>query len=161
MLCYRYAEHNEYVNFKKLVHDAHHPFDQAPPVPHASTWFPREEGEDAAEIADTNAASSQRARVAATYGVAEEEDSDIEIQAEKTDLKCPLTRLPFKEPMSSKKCPHTFERKDILELIQNSRFVGGASGRRGPQNGEKEIDCPVCTVVSIVLYQNNQRRKKC
>ena len=35
----KYAHHNDYISFRKVLHDAQNPGDDAPPLPHSSTWF--------------------------------------------------------------------------------------------------------------------------
>jgi SUMO ligase MMS21 Smc5/6 complex component len=72
------------------------------------------------------------------------DDDDIEIEGEHISLKCPLTLLPFTDPVTSKKCPHSFERNAILPMIQNSEArIGGV--RRG--DGERAVKCPICEQV--------------
>ena len=46
--------------------------------------------------------------------------SDLEIAHEKISLKCPITLLPFTEPLTSTKCPHSFDRAGIEAMIQRS-----------------------------------------
>ncbi|KAH0559925.1 hypothetical protein GP486_003556 [Trichoglossum hirsutum] len=125
----RYANHNNYIGFKRVVHDSRHP-DNAPPLPNSTTWFP------------SDGRNSRSAVGRARRGVpAENADDDIEIEGEHISLKCPLTLLPFEDPVTSKKCPHSFERSAILPMIQNSEArVGGV--RRG--EGERAVKCPIC-----------------
>lgn len=126
MSFFRYASNNDYIGFKKIVHDSRHPENDARPMPHASTWFPGSPSAD-------DAAGGQR-----TDDV---DDDDLEVASERISLKCPLTLLPMRQPVSSRKCPHSFERAAILELLS-------ASHLRGRGTGEKAMKCPVCEVVS-------------
>ena len=124
-----------------MVHDSLHPGENAPPVPHASTWFPQ-------PTTEATPGGTKKAQPAAA------DDDDFEIASERINIKCPLTLLPMKNPVTSKKCPHSFEKEAIVEMISLSatRIGGGSqSQRRGPAGGEKVIKCPVCEVVSLNL----------
>ncbi|KAI9782879.1 MAG: hypothetical protein M1816_001660 [Peltula sp. TS41687] len=131
----KYATHNTYVGFKRIVHDALHPGDDAPPVPHSDTWFPESpRASGSGQTGTRNAGNHQQAD-------ADLSDDDIAIAHEKTSLKCPITLLPFRDPVTSKKCPHSFEKEAILSMIsQSGARVGGM--RRG--EGERAVKCPVC-----------------
>lgn len=134
----RYATHNNYVGFKRIVHDALHPGDDAPPVPHPDTWFP--------ESPHASNSGQARTRNARNHHQTDADlsDDDIAIAREKTSLKCPITLLPFRDPVTSKKCPHSFEKEAILSMIsQSGARVGGM--RRG--EGERAVKCPVCEQV--------------
>ena len=81
-------------------------------------------------------------------------ESDIEVAGEKISLKCPLTLLPMQDPLTSTKCPHSFEGEAILDMIKSSSTVVNTEAdgtqtqtqRRGAR-GIKAIKCPVCTVL--------------
>ncbi len=113
----RYADHTSYANFKRVVHDAQHPEDQPPPLPHPSTWF--------------NPAGGARPAygVTSTAADGEDDDDDIAVARERISTRCPLTLLEFKEPVTSTKCPHSFEKDAINGLILTA---GGIA------------KCPVC-----------------
>src|SRR5437016_1407632 len=82
----RYALHNSYIGFRRVVHDAQNPGEDAPPLPHASTWF-TESGSPAPGITSRD----QRAGA----GVEEDSDDDIAIARERISTKCPLTLQEF------------------------------------------------------------------
>ncbi|KAI9878598.1 MAG: hypothetical protein M1830_000458 [Pleopsidium flavum] len=137
----RYATNNDYIGFKRIIHDALHPGDDAPPLPNASTWFPssspslpstRTRG---AHVNNPNASDDN------------DEDDDLAIASERISIKCPLTLLPYKDPVSSTKCPHNFEKAAILDMIARSAARVGGSNRRGVDDGEKAVQCPVCEVM--------------
>ncbi|KAL2044665.1 hypothetical protein N7G274_002439 [Stereocaulon virgatum] len=132
-MSHRYASHNDYIGFKKIVHDAHYPEDKAPHMPHASTWFPSESPDP----------SHPATRAAAAAGDAIEDDDDLAVASERVSIKCPLTLLPMKEPVTSQKCPHSFEKGAILDMINRSDITLEGSGRRGV----KAMKCPVCVVL--------------
>jgi len=113
-LATRYAEHNTYIGFKQNVHEAHNPGEDAPPLPHRNTWFKESGAEPAPGVT-----------------VAEDSDDDIAIAREKISTKCPLTLLEFKDPVTSKKCPHSFEKSAIMEMI------------RQPHGRGTVVKCPV------------------
>jgi hypothetical protein len=89
----RYAENNSYIGFKQVVNDAQHPGGDVP-LPHASTWF-TERGEPAIGVT--------------MVGGEGDEDDDLIMERGIISTKCPLTLQEFKDPVSSKKCPHSFE----------------------------------------------------
>ncbi|KAI4158668.1 MAG: hypothetical protein LQ342_007247 [Letrouitia transgressa] len=142
----RYASHNAYIGFRKIVHDSRHPEDDPPPMPHASTWF-----SDAA----ASTASSQRRgadgddnkSVPANQGgggggtqeAEEDEEEEVTIARERRTLRCPLTLLPLHDPLSSTRCPHAFEREAILSML-----AAAARGRGGGGGGSSSMKCPEC-----------------
>ncbi|KAJ4371674.1 hypothetical protein N0V86_008227 [Didymella sp. IMI 355093] len=119
----RYARHNEYRDFKRVVHDARH--GDAIPLGHEDTWFT-----DAGEPA-----------LGVTQVVNEDED-DIVIDREKISTKCPITFQTLKDPVTSTKCGglgggrHTFEKSAIIEMIRTS------GSHYGP-GGKKSVACPL------------------
>ncbi|KAJ9640475.1 hypothetical protein H2199_006014 [Coniosporium tulheliwenetii] len=115
-----------YVSFRRLVHDAQHPGEDAPPLPAPHTWFP-ESGAPAPGV-------TLRSQVTQAEG---DSDDDIAIQRERISTKCPLTLKEFVDPVTSRKCPHTFEREAILSLI---RQAGSLDRRRGVV---AHVQCPV------------------
>ncbi|KEF52516.1 uncharacterized protein A1O9_11358 [Exophiala aquamarina CBS 119918] len=106
----RYASNNEYRGWKRIWYDANNPGESAPPMPDGSLWFAAEEGREF-EIA------SQRAPHAGEDG---DSDSDLEIAAEKVRLKCPITLLPYQNPVTSANCNHSYERDAILDMLRTS-----------------------------------------
>lgn len=123
----RYAQQNDYIGFKKMVHDARHPGENPPPVPHCSTWFPSEGG------SFESAATLQGAR--------ESDEEDFQVASERISIKCPLTLRPMTDPVSSRNCVHNFEKAAILEMIGVSDLRTG---------GQKAMKCPVCEVVRVL-----------
>ncbi|GAB7362612.1 hypothetical protein MBLNU230_g2924t1 [Neophaeotheca triangularis] len=128
----RYAANNDYRNFKRVVHDAQHPEDDVP-VPHERTWFPEE---------------AAPAPGVTTRGQAGEDDSDDDVAVSRATVstKCPLTLQEFNQPYTSKKCPHSFEKAAILQMISQSLHkVGERQGPRGQMVGgtERFVQCPV------------------
>ncbi|MCJ1436000.1 hypothetical protein MMC27_005378 [Xylographa pallens] len=133
----RYAQHNSYVHFRRLVHDATHPGTDAPPLPNASTWFPS----DPRDSHQSGQAPTERSISP------QDEGSDIEIASERITVKCPLTLLPMRDPLTSKKCPHSFEKVAILDMLSRSTNWVGGTGRRGGGTQERAMKCPVCEVM--------------
>lgn len=124
----RYTENNEYREFRKVVHDAQH-HDDGVPLAHQDTWFP--EGERPAPGVTT-----RRARAEAE---ADDSDDDIAVSRATVSTKCPLTLQEFKNPLTSTKCPHSFESEAILQMIAQARPVPVNAGARP----EKAVQCPV------------------
>lgn len=116
----RYARNNEYRDFKRLVHDAKYG-DNGPPLGHEDTWF-TETGSPAPGITNT-----QRGDF--------DDDDDIIMDKATISTRCPVTFQQYKEPYTSTKCPHTFEKNAILDMIRTSTHM--ASG------GKKAVECPV------------------
>ena len=138
-----YAQNNDYVGFKKLVYDAQFPGDDAPPMPHSSTWF-SEQSPSSPNPHTRGAATGARNQPAAG-------DDDLAVASERISVKCPITLLPMKDPVTSTKCPHSFEKEAILSMINASDVRVDGSGSRGA-GGEKAMQCPVCTVVCYSLH---------
>ncbi|KAF2098328.1 hypothetical protein NA57DRAFT_77117 [Rhizodiscina lignyota] len=111
----RYTKNNTYIGFKRVVHDTLHP-DDGIPLPHPRTWF--------------NEGNRPEPGVTDAGNAAEDSDDDIAIARETISTKCPLTLREFKDPFTSKKCPHTFEKEAILGLM----------GGRGVH---RHVQCPV------------------
>jgi hypothetical protein len=118
----RYARSNEYRDFKRIVHDAKYG-DAGPVLGHEDTWF-TETGSPAPGITNT-----QRGDF--------EDDDDIIMDKATISTRCPLTFQQFKEPYTSTKCPHTFEKNAIVEMIRTSGHATGPGGR------QKAVSCPV------------------
>lgn len=132
-----YGDSNDYKNFKRIVHDAQNHGEDAPPVPHASTWFPDE----------ANSSASRRRRNNTTDNANngdEDSDDEIVIESATTNLKCCLTLRYFEEPYSTNICPHTFEKTAIIEYYQSNGVVFGGDGVKRfkcPQSGCDKVSC--------------------
>ncbi|KAJ5923275.1 hypothetical protein N7454_008520 [Penicillium verhagenii] len=139
----RYATHNSYVGFYRAVHDSKFPHNEAPPLPHSSTWFQHMEDPDTSSATQSRNTSGRRNQSARgrQEPSAPDSDDDIAIQREIISLKCPLTLLPYQDPVTSTKCPHSFEREAIHNMIARSNItIAVRPGRR-----ERSVKCPVCT----------------
>ncbi|KAJ9620236.1 hypothetical protein H2203_008001 [Taxawa tesnikishii (nom. ined.)] len=123
-LTQRYARDNAYRDFKRLVHDSLHPNEAGPPLAHEDTWFP-----------DGDVPQPGITRRAAR---ADDSDDDLQVAKETISTKCPLTLQEFKEPLTSRKCPHSFEASAITGMIDdpgNLHRVGSERGVRCPVPG--------------------------
>lgn len=121
----RYADNNDYRDFKRVVHDARNPDDEVP-LEHHSKWF------------DEGGAPAPGVTTRAQANAEDDEDDDIAISRTTISTKCPLTLQEFQTPLTSKKCPHSFESEAILSMISTSS-QREASGPRG----ERFVQCPV------------------
>ncbi|KAH7397330.1 zinc-finger of the MIZ type in Nse subunit-domain-containing protein [Pyrenochaeta sp. MPI-SDFR-AT-0127] len=128
----RYARNNNYRDFKRIVHDAKFG-DSGPTLGHEDTWF-TETGSPAPGITD----STQRGDF--------DDDDDIVVDKATISTRCPITFQQFKEPYTSTKCPHTFEKNAILDMIRSSTMRVGGSGRLGAPG----IACPVTGCAQIL-----------
>ncbi|KAL8692979.1 MAG: hypothetical protein Q9218_002096 [Villophora microphyllina] len=136
----RYASHNDYIGFRKIVHDARHPNDDTP-LPHPSIWFP-------SSNPNSNAANDKNlSRSTSTIAGADASDSDPEIQIarEKRSIRCPLTLLLLHDPLTSTLCPHSFEKSAILGMLAASTLR--APPTQGARTGEKALKCPECSIL--------------
>lgn len=133
----RYARDPDYVTFKRMLHDGQHPNGDGGDLPHADTWF--------------NTSSVPAPGVTTRAGASandSDSDDDLAIAKETISTKCPLTLQEYREPVTSRKCPHSFEKEAIESMIldpTNTVRVGGVpqpSGRRAI-GGEKAVQCPV------------------
>lgn len=86
-----------------------------------------------------------RSAVAGATEPIDDDDEDLAVASERISIKCPITLLPMKDPVTSQKCPHSFEKEAILSMIGDSDVWVGGSGRRG--DGQKGMKCPVCEMV--------------
>ncbi|KAL6247568.1 hypothetical protein RBB50_005914 [Rhinocladiella similis] len=147
----KYAHHNFYAGFKRMLYDALHPGEEQPPMPNPDLWFAAEEGRDVL--------LSQRPRGG---GDDDSEESDVEIARETTRIKCPITLLPFQDPVTSQKCKHSYEKEAIFGMLRTSREHAplGADqlhelsqipnrterSRREREMQTRTVKCPECNV---------------
>ncbi|TVY84540.1 E3 SUMO-protein ligase nse2 [Lachnellula suecica] len=124
---------NEYREFKRIVHDAQHPGQDAPPVPHVRTWFP----EDNASQGPQSRRRNNMTDNTRNGSEVDSSDDDVVIERATTNLKCALTLQYFKEPYTNSVCNHTFEKHAIVEYHNNngSRFGPGPKVVKCPQTG--------------------------
>ena len=130
----RYAENNDYVNFKRSVHHALYPDDDVP-LPPPTQWF-NEDG----TVAAFGVTGTQ-------VGEDGDSDDDLVIQRAQISTKCALSLMEFVDPVTSKKCPHSFERKYILD------FINCSNTRLPPENGrqgEKAVRCPLASCEAML-----------
>ncbi len=122
----RYGLNNDYIQFKRTWHDAQHQNDEIP-LPDATRWFDQS-GEPIIQLFDE-----------ATAEQAEDEDDDLVVEREVRSFKCPLSLQWIQEPYSNRKCPHTFDKANILGYLK---------GSHGTAN------CPVagCNRVGAVVF---------
>ncbi|KAK4860869.1 hypothetical protein LT330_004600 [Penicillium expansum] len=136
----RYASNNSYIGFYRMVHDSKFPGDDVPPLPHSSTWF------DHMEDTNTRSGASTRTRNQNRRASPAGSDDDIAIERERISLKCPLTLTPYQDPVTSTKCPHSFEREAIMDMISRSpTTIAPPASRRG-QRRVHVVKCPVCSI---------------
>ncbi|KAI0378974.1 zinc-finger of the MIZ type in Nse subunit-domain-containing protein [Hypomontagnella monticulosa] len=104
----KYGLNNDYIGFKRLWHDAVHGRD-GKVLQDASRWFSQNGGD----------------------GEADDDDEDLIVAEEHLDIRCPLSLTVMKDPYTSAKCKHTFEKASIVEFLRDK------PGRRArcPQTG--------------------------
>ena len=95
----RYAHDNDYTGWYRSRHDGlNGHIEPPPPVPAPALWFGREEGRHVTPM----------------------EDEEVGVVGEKISLKCPLTLVYFKEPVTSDLCQHSYEKTAILDMLKLS-----------------------------------------
>ncbi|KAJ5168696.1 uncharacterized protein N7482_004290 [Penicillium canariense] len=134
----RYAGHNTYIGFYRIVHDSKFPGDEVPPLPLSTTWFSHLE-DHVASGSPSNRRTRTRTHTQRQPSPADSDD--IAIERERISLHCPVTLLRFRDPVTSTKCPHSFERDAIMDMIARSRPMPG-----GPRRA-KAVKCPVCSIL--------------
>lgn len=141
----RYAHNNDYKGWYRVLYDAKHPGESAPPMPDERLWFAAEEGRElisttyhhhhrptsnTTTTATTTATHRQGHSDQQHHAAAEEEeeerdndedDEDIEIAAETLRIKCPITLLPYVDPVTSLKCSHSYEKFAIHSMLQTTQ----------------------------------------
>ncbi|KAK0647313.1 hypothetical protein DIS24_g7893 [Lasiodiplodia hormozganensis] len=136
----RYSEHPEYVGFKQAVHEGTYPNGEGPPLAPKTAWF----------------TSAGAPAPGVTQAGDDDSDDDIAVAFERISTKCPLTLKELQDPITSTKCPHTFEREAVMELLLQSHFFTGGSNRRGARDGLRTVQCPV-PGCDQMLTQNDLR----
>ncbi|CAD0107898.1 unnamed protein product [Aureobasidium uvarum] len=67
---------------------------------------------------------------------AEDSDDDFQIAKETISTRCPLTLREFEDPVTSRKCPHSFEREAITSMIN-------MPNNHVRSEGAAAVQCPV------------------
>jgi hypothetical protein len=98
-LSLRYAEHNDYITFKRSVFEARNGMEAA--LPHPSTWFKQRGGSPLPGTATEFDGS----------------DDDVQLTREKISTRCPLSLTEMKEPISNKACRHICEHSVLREYL--------------------------------------------
>lgn len=132
-----YSTHNRYIGFYRVLHDAQYADDEIPPLPHSSTWF--------AHLEPKPSPSRQQPQAQQPHDSSPTPSDDFTIERERISLKCPLTLLMFTDPVTSTKCPHSFEREAIMGMLAQSRLDKHVPGA-GRRNRVRYIRCPVCSL---------------
>lgn len=126
------------------LHDAVHG-DTGNPLPKASLWFTegkpnifyesgRSSGDGDGEMGDDGS------------------DDDLVIEGSKTDYKCPLTLQLLKEPFTSAVCKHSFEKNEIIAMINGSTQFDGIRQLECPQVGCNKVSHTETTTISQLIY---------
>ncbi|KAL8656117.1 MAG: hypothetical protein Q9226_002776 [Calogaya cf. arnoldii] len=149
----RYTSHNTYIGFRQIVHDSRHPNDDTP-MPHHSTWFPT------ANQPTTTAPQANRGnnKHPKPTPPSSEADDEIQIAREKRSIRCPITLLPLSNPLTSTRCPHSFESEAILNMLsasllrahnssndQNNKPIVNTNPR--DKTAVNALKCPECEVL--------------
>ncbi|KAF2202824.1 hypothetical protein GQ43DRAFT_351959, partial [Delitschia confertaspora ATCC 74209] len=135
-LAIRYSKNNAYIQFKRSVHDGLHG-DDGVPLPRSETWF--------------SSRGSPAPGITASQFHNNDSDDDIAIERETVSTRCPITLQEFKDPVTSVKCPHSFEKAAILQMIAQSVV---RSGERRGGRGEKVVQCPVSGCEQMLSTQD-------
>ena len=148
-----YSTNNAYIGFYRIIHEAKHPGNDIPPLPSSTTWFTHLEP---ASQSQPQSHSQSHPRPHSRSPSTTSTTSDLAISSEIISLKCPLTLLPFQNPVTSTKCPHSFEREAIESMLSQSQTTvavssaataTSAGSSRGSRKGRRvrAVKCPVCS----------------
>ncbi|KAI4730438.1 hypothetical protein E4T49_01796 [Aureobasidium sp. EXF-10728] len=118
-LTVRYSRNNHYVNFKRITHEARWQYEEDNAMPPAHLWF-----------------KEDRPEHGQTAPGAEDSDDDLQIAKETISTRCPLTLREFEDPVTSRKCPHSFEREAITSMIN-------MPNNHVRSEGAAAVQCPV------------------
>lgn len=135
----KYAQDNDYKKFKREIHESSYEPGTAPPMANERTWF-KESGVPQPGMT-TRAAG------------ADDSDDDLAIAKETISTKCPLTLQEFRDPVTSTKCPHSFERDALMEMIDSPANAVRSGTGRGAVNA---VQCPVPGCTSLLTKQDVQ-----
>lgn len=127
----KYASNNDYITFKRTMHDAQNP-DESKPLPHATAWF----GPNGEPILPKVGEAA-----------ADDGEEELQITGGKLDTRCPLSMTELTEPYTSNRCKHSFQKEAILEFIRMWR--PGVQGNR--------CMCPVvgCDKASGMIHEGH------
>lgn len=157
-----YSANNTYVGFYRIVHDSQHHGNDIPPLPHASTWFSHLEDPPSSQYPSPSSTTSsptqpprqsrpQHQAAHPSSSPSSSRSSSIAIEREIISLKCPLTLLTFRDPVTSTKCPHSFERDAIESMLAQSRLtvplpdLARSAGSTRSARRLRMVRCPVCS----------------
>ncbi|PLN81951.1 zinc-finger of the MIZ type in Nse subunit-domain-containing protein [Aspergillus taichungensis] len=158
----RYSTNNAYIGFYRIIHEAKHPGNDIPPLPPSSTWFthlePASQSHRKTSPSQPQSQSQSRTHTrphSPAPSTTSTTSSDLAISSEIISLNCPLTLLPFQNPVTSTKCPHSFEREAIESMLSQSQTTvavsaaTSAGSSRGGRKGRRvrAVKCPVCSVL--------------
>jgi hypothetical protein len=143
----RYADNNSYRDFRRTVHDARHPDDDVP-MPHHTEWFVEAAPPPPGVTAGRPAGSTL-----------DDGDDDIAISRATISTKCPLTLVEFVKPLTSTKCPHSFESEAVLGMIRQATNRTIQCPVTGCRESLRENDLQVDTVLKRKI-QRLQRSKQ-
>lgn len=133
----RYAYNNDYAGWKREVHDNQDPQGEGAPLADARLWFAAEEGRDQTGPPQKRARGEDN----------DDSEDDIEISRERLSYKCPITLLPFEDPVTSTKCKHSYEKEAILDMLRTS-------ADHAPLSAEQEAE------ISAIRDSKNRKRRK-
>lgn len=122
---HRYRHNNLHKHFRRVLLDAQHPNETIPLD--ELHWFNETGGAEPGVTLDGGNA---------------DEDDDLAMTREKISTKCPITLREFAEPVTSSKCPHTFEKQDIMKMIQSQPPPSRGAGQS--RSAPKAMKCPLC-----------------
>lgn len=162
----RYAKSYHYRDFYRTIHDSKHRDRDEVPVPHESMWFAAEEG--------------RRTEAAVLTGTGHGTDEDDELQIGRVVIrtKCPITMKDFEDPVTSKKCTHSFESGAFFEILKRTdkhlpftpeqvQEIERCRNRLEKTKKEKEIgipavQCPECRILlaAVDVERNTALQRK-
>ncbi|EXJ82719.1 hypothetical protein A1O3_06533 [Capronia epimyces CBS 606.96] len=161
----RYAHNNDYKGFYRVLYDAKHPGEAAPPMPNERLWFAAEEGRELISTQQRSRHDSGRDEEGDEENDNDDDDDDdddeIEIASERVRIKCPITLLPYVDPVTSLRCNHSYEKSAIQSMLETAqdhapftpeqlaeldRLDRRDRPRRERQMRVPQVKCPECNL---------------
>lgn len=97
----KYAKSDNYSKFKQAIYEVHHPDTAMPPL---TDLIPREEGDDS------------------------DDEDDVQIGGITQDYKCPLSLTHLVDPLTSKRCGHSYSAAAIRDYLRGGSKQCPATG---------------------------------
>lgn len=135
----RYARNNHYIDFKRQWHEGLH--GDEIPVPDARTWFDPD--------------GRPQHVVGGAGGDEDDSDAEVQIAREKRSFRCPLSLVTLTEPLTCRRCKHTFQKEAILSYLEVTGRNSRGAQKQCPETGcqvQVSLHIPRSLIKPALLY---------